>query len=197
MSRMFRALPLLVAAAAATAPPRGCARPLRASVEVARLDGTRPEQAILRCRADGGRAPLTFLWKLGPGVQRGYYSMPLDEPTLLVNAASGGVTCSVADAAGQTATAEATLGPMAIARASAPPAVATVTVDGSGFGAMGGTVWLKTAAGALVRADAACKGATWSDARVVVCRPAAAQGALGEVRVESSGRLAVAAPVAK
>jgi hypothetical protein len=187
----------LAAATAAAAPPSGCAGPPRARVEAARLDGTRPELAILRCRAAGGRAPYTFGWKLGTGVRAYSPLAPLDEEALLVTVDSprtnsGGVTCTVVDAAGATASAATSLAPLVVTRALVPPK-GLIAIDGAGFGG-GGAVWLLGAGGARA-ADQSCKAAGWTDSKIIACRPD--EQPVREVRVESGGRLAAAAPVAK
>jgi hypothetical protein len=197
---MLRLLPLLVAAAA-VAPRAGC-RPPRAQLEVRVIEASKPQLAWLRCRTLGLGAPVKYAWKLGASVKQVGYNIPRDEGALLVqlpDAPAGSavhVECTATDADGATASASTTLAPIAVK--SAAIAAGVLTVDGAGFGPERGTddsLFLIPSSGPTMRADHACKQASWNDVRIVACAPAGVHGAL-PLRVQSGGRLAAApAPV--
>jgi hypothetical protein len=71
-----------------------------------------------------------------------------------------------------------------------------VTVRGSGFGPARGSdddLYFVSARGAVVAADADCRGAAWSDGAVSACVPPAALAAgAWQLRVQASGALALA-----
>jgi hypothetical protein len=202
--RAVRVSIAIAAAAAATTALAACGAPA-ARVTIERLEGGTREHVIARCVAHGGKRPVTYAWTLGTAVRAATPGAPLDEPALLVavqdpaRLAGGGgtVTCTVTDGVGRQASATAQLAPLIINKVVAA-AGAPIVVEGSGFGVRGGGDALYVAgARGLVVADHACKQASWTDARIVACAPAsvgAGIGAVREVRVESAGRLALAAP---
>jgi hypothetical protein len=173
----------------------GCGQP-RAWMEAERLEGTRPEWVVLRCRISGFPARPRFSWKLPPGVHPISTSQPLDEGALLVQLndnlrSSEVVECTAgSDKDPPTATAQLALGPCT--PASAKIAAGQLIVDGNGFGDKGAAdaVWLVPARGRALRADHACKGASWTETHIVACLPKLAAKSY-QVRVESAGRLAL------
>jgi hypothetical protein len=189
-----RALCVIVAACAIA----GCAR--RARIEVTRIPGTNPPSAIVRCRAVG-LTVARVSWSLGAMV-RTLGVGPKDESALRVqwtptaSPAALGIACTVEDAAGQKLSAAASMAKLELTRATVAGGV--VTVEGSGLGARVGSedgVWLLSGGRAL-RADAACKGASWDDKKIVACAPLGVTGR-AELRVASGGRLAALAVEAK
>jgi hypothetical protein len=172
----------------------GCGQPL-ARIEVERLEGTRPEWAILRCRASGFTNPPRFTWKLSAGVRPIGVNQPLDGGALLVQLAdnlrgSETVDCVAADKDVQAA-AQLSLGPCQVTAARV--AAGVLTIDGSGLGLQAGPddgVFLVPPRGLTRRADHTCKGGSWSDTRIVACLPSLAKQGW-QVRVQSGGRLAL------
>ena len=187
-SRMFVRL-LLATGLAALA---GCGQP-RAWLEAERLEGTRPEWVILRCRISGFPARPRFSWKL-PGGVRTTSNQPMDESALLVQVNDNLRTAETVECTAGSekdppqASAQLSLGPLT--PSAAKIAANQLTVDGSGFGAQAGddAVWLVPPRGRAVRADHACKGAAWSENHIVACLPALSQKSY-QVRVQSGGRL--------
>jgi len=186
---MARALVLAVAACALT----GCAKRIR--IELTPVPGAKPASAIVRCRTVGiDVAKVT--WTLGPAVRQ--IGLPHDEAALLIQWTENAppaqlqIACTVEDAKGARRAAGTSIAPPVITRAAV--AGNRVTVEGSGFGAPLGVedgVWLFSARGAL-RADAACKGASWDDKKIVACAPVGAAGRM-ELRVATGGKLAARA----
>ena len=126
--------------------------------------------------------------------------MPSDEPTALVQPPELGASwaeCAATGADKVVARAAHSLTPLAITAAPATAKVGElVTVRGSGFGpapAGGDGIWLVPPGRGTARpADAACKGAAWSDAVVSACVPSSARGAGWQLRVQVGDELALA-----
>jgi hypothetical protein len=181
----------------------GCTRPPVVRVDARRLDGPRPAEVLLRCRAEGLRAPLKFQWKLAPAVKQIGWGAPTDEPTLLVQLPdnAGPVTpwaeCAVTGDGNVTVRAARALVPPAVSAAPVKAAPGElVTVRGSGFGPSRNpddAIYFVPAWGAARAADHACKGATWGDGAVSACVPASVGAGEWQVRVQTSGELAIAA----
>jgi len=167
-------------------------------VEAHRLDGPRPPQWVLRCRAAGLKAPVTYHWRFPAGVKQIGWGAPQDEPDELVQPPPSPPTwaeCAATGADGVVLRAAHSLVPIAV---SAAPATAKagelITVRGAGFGPApsgGDGIWLVPAWGAALPADN-CKGAAWGEAAVSACVPAAARGRTFELRVQSNEELAIA-----
>jgi hypothetical protein len=192
----FRALLLVAAAAAPVAAPSGCRAP-RARLEALPLPGARPEQLVLRCQASGFPARPRYSWRLPAGVRAGGSGQPLDEDALLVQLSDGSkaaelVECSaIGDGGALIATARLALGPSTVSAAKESAGV--LSIDGSGFPAQRGdddAVWLIPGRGPAVRADSACKAATWSETKIAACLPKLPKKTY-HVRVQSGGRLAL------
>lgn len=179
----------------------GCSRPPAAYLAVRRLDGPRPQQLLLRCRVDGLKPPIKYVWRVAPEV-RPIFSA--DEPTLLVQL---GPT-PVAPWAECTATAEDKVTARA-ARALASPTISAspssaqpgqlLTVRGSGFGPArdpSSAIYFVPGWGRARAADHECKGASWSDAAISACVPRALAAGQWQLRVQAVDELAIArAPV--
>ncbi len=189
---------VLLVAVAAAAPSHGCRTP-RARLESELLQATHPELVLLRCRISGFRGRPRFSWKLPSGVRLYASNEPVDEGALLVQVNDTPhpelVQCDAIHEP-DSATALLALGPSQVTAAHAAAATATavalLTVDGSGFTVERGeddAVWLVPARGVAVRADHACKLASWSESHIVACLPKLASGSY-QVRVQSGGRLA-------
>jgi hypothetical protein len=170
-----------------------------ARLEATRLEATRPELVLLQCRASGFPARPKFSWKL-PGGVRTSGVPPLDHGSLLVQLADNLrhaelVECTATSEGNLTATAELALGPITVSSAKVEGSL--LTVEGSGFGAKAGTadgVWLVPARGRALATLTPCKGASWSETKIVACLPATAQKPY-QVRVQSGGRLGLGPPL--
>jgi hypothetical protein len=182
---MIRLLPLVLAAGCA-----GDAAP-ELWIETARLLGGRGEHVQVRCRTSGLVEPIVYSWAPGPAVGVAM-SGPRDGAALLVTVpasaqpAQAFIGCTAVDANNRKLQRQISLAPVTISAARAEGRV--LTVEGSGFGASRApedAVWLIPHGGAARAADHGCKGAAWSDARIVACVP---PGRF-EVRVQSAGRL--------
>jgi hypothetical protein len=174
-----------------------CSRAPVVRVEAHRLDGPRPPQVALRCRVEGGKAPLKYQWRFAAGVKQIGWTPPSDEPVVLVQAAepvAGWAECAATIDDKLILRAAHSLAPLTVSAAPATAKVGElVTVRGSGFGPSpggGDGIWLVPSRGAARLADHACKGATWADAAISACVPASARGAAWQLRVQSGGELA-------
>ncbi len=184
---MFFRLALLTICAA------GCNRPgLRLEAEP--LEGTHPPLVLLRCIATGIPGHPRFAWHLSPGARTSGVP-PLDEDTLLIQLSetksSETIECVVFGENNLTATAQAAIGPLVISTAKLEGS--QITVEGTGLGgkpAREDAVWLIPTRGRAVRADASCKAASWSEAKIVACLPSLEKKPY-QVRVQSGGRLAL------
>ncbi|HEX9101936.1 MAG TPA: hypothetical protein VF997_07025 [Polyangia bacterium] len=167
-------------------------------VEGHRLDGPRPPQWVLRCRAEGLKPPVKVQWRFPAGVKQIGWGVPQDEPSELVQPpenAAAWAECSATGADGVVVRATHSMVPLSVGAA---PATAKpgelITVRGAGFGpspAGSDGLWLVPFWGAALPADR-CKGAAWSEAAVSACVPAAARGRTFELRVQSNEELAIA-----
>ncbi|MGZ3440786.1 MAG: hypothetical protein ACXVDD_14785 [Polyangia bacterium] len=178
----------------------GCSRTPSVRVEARRLDGPRPPQVSLRCRATGLKPPVKYQWRFPAGVRQIGWGVPQDEPTELVEPPASGVAWAECAATGddkKTVRATHSLAPLAVSAAPARAKVGElVTVRGSGFGPSpneGDGIWLVPRFGAARAADVACKGASWSEVALSACVPPSARGASWQLRVQAAGELAVAA----
>ena len=169
-------------------------------VEAHALDGTRPPEWVLRCRADGLKPPVKTQWRFPAGVKQIGWGVPQDEPAELVQPpelvpAWGECTATGDDKRSVRATHA--MVPLSVTAAPERAKVGElVTVRGTGFGpAAAGEdgVWLVPAWGAALVADATCKGAAWTPVSVSACIPAAARGRTFAVRVQANEELATAA----
>jgi len=189
-------LPTLMAACALAG---ACSRAPSVRIEGHPVDGTRPTLWLLRCIADGFVAPVKTQWKLAVGVKPVGGNVPLDESTTIVQPPErmpAWAQCTVTGADGTSTHAVHSLTPIAIGAAPTTAKVGELLlVRGSGFGNepnRGDGVWLVPPWGRALAADATCKRATWSDAAVSACVPAAARGRTWSVRVQSADTLAIA-----
>jgi hypothetical protein len=219
---MIRAVPLLLAAAAAASPP-GCVTP-RARLVATVKEGTHPTQVLLSCQVHGLSGVLQYTWRLGTGLRVTNGATPKTEAALLVQLAEpllpaqAYAECAASDESGGIIGATTSLAPLVIQKVTPQPAPAPLviqkgtpqpapapgqdpnaqlTVEGSGFGpslavASEDGLYFVPARGATVRADHACKAAVWTDTRIVACRPPLLGEGPYELRVEAGGRLAVA-----
>jgi hypothetical protein len=164
----------------------GCGQP-RAWLEAERLEGTRPDWAVLRCRTTGFPSRPHYTWKL-PATVHSVGGQPLDDDALLVQVADNLRGAEIVECIADDVGARLALGPGAITTARL--AANQLTIDGSGLGSAGpdAAVYLVAPRGRAVRTDGACKAASWSDTRIVVCLPTLS-GKAYQVRVESAGRL--------
>ncbi len=168
-------------------------------VEAHRLDGPRPPEWVLRCRAEGLTPPVKYQWRFPAGVRQIGWGNLQDEPNELVqppeNAATWG-ECAATGAAGVVLRVTHSLVPLSVAAAPvSAKAGELVTVRGAGFGPSpsgGDGIWLVPASGAALPADATCKGAAWGEAAIAACVPAAARGRTFQLRVQSNDELALA-----
>ncbi len=175
-----------------------CARTPSVRVEGHRLDGPRPPQWVLRCRADGLKPPVKYQWRFPSGVKQIGWGSLQDEPNELVQPPEGPPTwaeCAATGADGVVVRASHSLVPLLV---SAAPATAKagelIVVRGAGFGPSpsgGDGIWLVPAWGPALPA-ASCKGAAWSEAAVSACVPPAARGRTWQLRVQSNEELAIA-----
>ena len=170
-----------------------CARPA-VRIEVERVEGTRPELVLLRCIPSGIGGHPRFSWHLSPGARTSGIP-PLDEDAILVQLADGKnsetIECVLFGENNLTLTAQASIGPLAVSSAKLDGA--QLTVEGSGLGGKptrDDAVWLVPARGRALRADHACKSASWSESKIVACLPALEKKPY-QVRVQSGGRLAL------
>jgi hypothetical protein len=182
----MRALPVLALFVSSW----GCGQP-RAWIDVERIEGTRPEWAILRCRTSGFPKRPRFAWKLPGGVRPTGVGQPLDEDALQVQISDNLRSAEIVECAAsgdKEAAARVALGPCKISATRL--AAQLLTVEGSGFGSEGSgdELWLVPARGRARRADQGCKGGSWSDTRIIACLPPLAKGQY-QVRVQSAGRL--------
>jgi len=169
-------------------------------IEARPVDGTRPAQWLVRCFADGLKAPVTLLWRFPAGVKQIGGAVPRDEPTALVQPPDRGPSWAECEATGSDGVPVHANHPLAPIAAGAGPVTARagdlVTVRGSGFGPSpnpGDAVWLvPPGPGRALVADARCKGASWSELAVSVCVPTAARGRTWQVRVQAAETLATA-----
>src|SRR5581483_11593151 len=177
----------------------GCGAP-RARIAVERLPGTRPELVLLRCQAIGLKKP-KYEWTIGSSVHQVGWGAPRDEAALFVSLDKGApanlsVSCRASEEGGRSLEASTSLAPIAIKSASAPKRAGDlVVVEGSGFGAKpldGDALWLIPPRGNRVPLDHACKGASWTDAKITACLPAQPPGRY-ELRLQSGGRLGATA----
>jgi hypothetical protein len=167
-------------------------------VEAHRLDGPRPPQWVLRCRADGLEPPVKYQWRFPAGVKQIGWGSLQDEANELVQppdkpAAWGECTATGSD--GVAVRVSHSLVPLAV---SAAPVTAKagelITVRGAGFGPSASGedgIWLVPPWGRALRA-VDCKGAAWSEAAVSACVPAGARGRTFALRVQSNESLALA-----
>ena len=129
---MIRAVPLLLAAAAAASPP-GCVAP-RARVVATVKEGTHPTQVLLVCQVRGLSGVLSYTWRLGGSLRIVNPTTPKGEAALLVQLgdplvpAQAYAECAASDEAGTIVGASSSLAPLVIQRAAletvaaAPPA---------------------------------------------------------------------------
>jgi hypothetical protein len=194
---MVRAGSWLLAVAAAVAPARtGCRAP-RASLQVERYGG-KPEMVLLRCRVSGVSHP-RYEWTIGNALHTVGWSPPRDQPALLVTLDAKAqppalaASCRATGDDGVIAEAATELAPISVRTVTPPKRPGEpLSVEGGGFGANRGAddaLWLRPEGGARVAADHACKGASWSDGKILACLPPGMNGRI-DVRVESGGRLA-------
>lgn len=195
MLRSALRLSLFIAAAGLAG---ACSRAPSLRVEAHALDGTRPPQWVLRCETQNFKGPVKVQWRFPAGVKQIGWGTPQDEPTELVQppetTASWG-ECTATGADGVVLRASHSMVPISI---SAAPATAKVgelfVVRGAGFGPSPSGedgIWLVPPRGAAIAADN-CKGASWGEAAVSACVPAAARGRTWLVRVQSNETLATA-----
>src|SRR5258708_5010904 len=59
-------------------------RPRAAQLPHRRLDGPRPPQLMLRCRATGLKPPVKYAWRFAPSVRQVGWQVPVDEAAMLV-----------------------------------------------------------------------------------------------------------------
>jgi hypothetical protein len=175
-----------------------CSRAPSLRVEAHALDGTRPPQWVLRCAARRLKEPVKYQWRFPPGVKQIGWGTPQDEPTELVQPPETNATwgeCTATGADGVVLRASHSMVPPSV---SAAPATAKVgeliVVRGAGFGPAPSRedgIWLVPSWGAALPSDA-CKGASWGEAAVSACVPAAARGKTWLVRVQSNETLVTA-----
>jgi hypothetical protein len=178
----------------------GCRRAPSVRIEARRLDGPRPTQVALRCRASGLARPIKYTWKFSAGVKTIGWSVPTDEPVTLVQPPDAGAAwaeCAAAGNDGVIVRALHALAPPLVA-ASPPSARAgqLIAVRGSGFGSARNeddAIWLVPSWGRARPADHACKGAAWTDGNITACVPATLPPGRWQLRVEAGGELAGAA----
>lgn len=167
-------------------------------VEAHRLDGPRPPQWVLRCRADGLKPPVKYLWRFPSGVRQIGTGPLQDEWNELVQPPDSPPTwaeCTATGADGVVVRATHSLVPLTVSVASVTAKVGElITARGTGFGpsASGADgIWLVPAWGAALPAEP-CKGAAWGETAVSACVPAAARGRTWQLRVQSNEQLVVA-----
>jgi hypothetical protein len=181
----------------------------RARIVVEPIPETKPPQLVARCETVGlsvGRGGPRVAWRVGPAVHAAQSPLaPRDEQTLVVSVADpprpgeAWIACDATDDVGATLSASTVLAPLAVSRVVVTEPL--VRVEGAHLGATRGpddAIVFVPARGRGVRADHACREATWSDAAAVACVPAGLEpGRVYEVRVQSGGRLgrAAGAPV--
>ena len=189
-------LPILVAACCVAG---ACSRAPSVRVEAHPVEGTHPAQWALRCVADGLKPPVKVQWRFPAGVKQIGWGVPQDEPVELVQPPERQATwaeCAATGSDNVLVRATHSLVPIAVGAAPATAkAGELITVRGSGFGAtpnLDDRIWLVPPFGRAFSADASCKGATWSDAAVTACVPAAARGRSWQVRVQAADTLAIA-----
>lgn len=179
-----------------------CTRTPSVRVEARRLDGPRPPQVALRCRATGLPGPIKYAWRFAAGVKTLGWSVPTDEPVALVQLPDPVSTpvwaeCAATGDNGVVARAAHALTPPVIAVASTKArAGEVVTARGSGFGPSRNdddALWFVPSWGRARAADHACKGATWSDTSVSACLPPSLPPGRWQLRVQAGGELATAA----
>jgi hypothetical protein len=171
----------------------GCNRPgLRLEAEP--IEGTHPALVLLRCIASGIPGHPRFAWHLSPGARTSGVP-PLDEDALLIQLSdtksAETIECVVFGENNFTASAEVSVGAIAISGAKLDGA--QITVEGSGFGgkpAPNDAIWLIPGRGRAIRADSACKNASWSETKLVACLPPLDKKP-HQLRVQSGGRLAL------
>jgi hypothetical protein len=178
----------------------GCSRPPAAQLTQRRLDGPRPPQLMLRCRATGLKPPVKYAWRFAPSVRQVGWQVPVDEAAMLVTIPD---TPPLPVWAECTATGEdkvevrasrSLVAPTVTIASAAAHGGELVSVRGEGFGpqrSAGDGLWLVPGWGRARALDHACKGASWSDSVVIACVPPSLSGTY-ELRLQTGGELASA-----
>ena len=175
-----------------------CARTPSVRIEGHALDGPRPPQWVLRCRADGLKPPVKYQWRFPSGVKQIGWGSLQDEANELVLPPENAATwaeCAATGSDGVAVRATHSLVPLSVSAAPATAKVGElVVVRGAGFGpspSEGDGIWLVPPWGAALPADN-CKGAAWGEAAISACVPAAARGRAFQLRVQAKEQLAIA-----